>query len=200
MEWYWYIYNNCRLFRNVRHFYLYVLKIDWQLQIIALLMFIVLTFTMGKKYNCHKVTRWQAFACVNLPVYIFVLFSSLVFSRTASAEINVNLQPFWTEIAILSGETKYVKTLLQNLFMLVPCGMLLPVATKISMKRTVFTGCLISVSIEVLQLITRTGLFELDDIIHNTLGALLGYCVFQIVKKIYNKWKHKSCVNEENNK
>jgi len=168
------------------------LKVNGTLQVVALEMIIGLSVIMWKKYKFQKVTRSQGFACVNLPVYIFILFSSLVFSRTGNAEMNVNLQPFWTEIAILSGETKYIQTLLQNLLMLVPYGILLPMAVKISMKRTVITGCLLSVAIEILQLITRTGLCELDDIIHNTLGVVIGYGIFYTTTRMHNKWKHRS--------
>lgn len=189
MNWYWYFYENCSLFRNVRHFYLYVLKIDWKLQIVALLMTILLSLIVRRKYKLHKVTRCQAFARVNLPVYIFILFSSLIFSRTANSEMNVNLQPFWTEIAILSGETKYIKTLLQNLLMLVPYGALLPVVRNVSLVKVVFTGSLISVTIEILQLVTRTGLCELDDVIHNTLGVVIGYGIFLLLKKMRSKFK-----------
>lgn len=189
MDWYWYVYNNCSLFRYLKHFYLYVLKIDWELQIVTLLMTILLALIMWKKYKLQKVTRCQAFACVNLPVYIFILFSSLIFSRTANSEMNVNLQPFWTEIAILSGETKYIQTLLQNLFMLVPYGILLPIARKVSLTKTVITGCLISITIEILQLVTRTGLCELDDIIHNTLGVVIGYGIFLLLKRIRSRFK-----------
>lgn len=189
MEWYWHLYNNCALFGYVRHFYLYVLKIDWKLQVIALLIMILLTIMMWNKYKLKKVTRCRAFACVNLPVYIFVLFSSLIFSRTANIELGVNMQPFWTEIAILSGETKYIRTLVQNLLMLVPYGILLPIARKVSLTKTVITGCLISVAIEVLQLVTKTGLCELDDVTHNTLGVLMGYGVFLLLTKMRSKLK-----------
>lgn len=188
----WDLYNKCALLKYTRHFYLYVLKVNGTLQVVALEMIIGLSVIMWKKYKFQKVTRSQGFACVNLPVYIFILFSSLVFSRTGNAEMNVNLQPFWTEIAILSGETKYIQTLLQNLLMLVPYGILLPMAVKISMKRTVITGCLLSVAIEILQLITRTGLCELDDIIHNTLGVVIGYGIFYTTTRMHNKWKHRS--------
>ena len=189
MDLYWFIYNNCSLFRNVRHFYLYVLKIDWKFQIVALLMLIILSIIVRRKYKLHEITRYQAFACVNLPVYIFVLFSSLIFSRTANIELGVNIQPFWTEVAILSGETKYIQTLVQNLLMLVPHGVLLPFAKEVSLTKTVFTGFLISVTIEFLQLGTKTGLCELDDVIHNTLGVVIGYGIFLLLKKMRSKFK-----------
>lgn len=42
-------------------------------------------------------------------------------------------------------------------------------------------GCACSVSIELTQYFTGRGLFEFDDIFHNTLGAVIGYI---IMKKI----------------
>ena len=36
--------------------------------------------------------------------------------------------------------------------------------------------------IEVVQLITGRGVFETDDIINNTIGAMIGYGLFSVVK------------------
>ena len=43
-------------------------------------------------------------------------------------------------------------------------------------------GFLISVGIETVQLITERGYCQLDDVVMNTLGALVGYVVFASLK------------------
>ena len=42
----------------------------------------------------------------------------------------------------------------------------------------------ISLIIELTQLMSRRGLFEFDDVIHNTLGALLGCGLLSFIKMI----------------
>lgn len=49
-----------------------------------------------------------------------------------------------------------------------------------------FAGILLSVGIEALQLYLKRGLCETDDIIHNTLGCLIGYGVILSAKIICN--------------
>jgi glycopeptide antibiotics resistance protein len=48
-------------------------------------------------------------------------------------------------------------------------------------------GAGISLSIEVLQLFLRRGYSELDDVMHNTLGCLIGYGLYFIIRIAYEK-------------
>ena len=47
--------------------------------------------------------------------------------------------------------------------------------------RVALLGCLISCSIEGLQLWLQGGLCELDDVFHNTLGAIVGYGLYRVM-------------------
>ena len=42
------------------------------------------------------------------------------------------------------------------------------------------SGFLLSLTVEVIQLISKVGCFDVDDLILNTLGAVLGYVFFVI--------------------
>lgn len=44
--------------------------------------------------------------------------------------------------------------------------------------------------IEVLQVLTMRGWFELSDIVDNTIGIVFGYCVYYLGRKIWEKLKH----------
>lgn len=46
------------------------------------------------------------------------------------------------------------------------------------------SGLLISVCIEVVQLVFHRGLFEFDDMFHNTLGTLIGIGIFLFVSVV----------------
>lgn len=73
-----------------------------------------------------------------------------------------------------------------NLLMLMPAGVLLGIGFDMRKKYVVITRVMISLPIEVLQLIIRRGLFEFDDILHNSIGCLIGDVV---CKKITKPWK-----------
>ncbi len=51
----------------------------------------------------------------------------------------------------------------------------------------ILSGFSISLTIEVIQLITKVGCFDVDDMILNTLGAALGYGIYAVCDKIRRK-------------
>ena len=43
--------------------------------------------------------------------------------------------------------------------------------------------------IELVQLMSRRGLFEFDDIIHNTIGTAIGFGLIVLIQKLIGKQK-----------
>lgn len=78
----------------------------------------------------------------------------------------------------------FFKNLVCNLIMFVPYGFLLPFRIQRN-KRTgikvVLSGCIVSVAIEVFQYVTALGLCDIDDVILNTMGVVLGYGIYKII-------------------
>ena len=74
-----------------------------------------------------------------------------------------------------------------NLFILTPLGILLPFAWK--KKHSVFlitaVGFLVSMAVETLQLVLGVGAFDVDDLILNTLGVIVGYILYKIGELLY---------------
>jgi glycopeptide antibiotics resistance protein len=68
-----------------------------------------------------------------------------------------------------------------NLMLLMPWGFLAPVVLPSLRhgRRIALSGFLISLSAELIQLIFRIGVFESDDLLLNTMGAVLGYYFFK---------------------
>ncbi|MGU8605254.1 VanZ family protein, partial [Clostridium perfringens] len=46
----------------------------------------------------------------------------------------------------------------------------------------------ISLTIELIQLLTGLGFFDVDDIILNVLGGIIGYLILKILVEIFNKF------------
>ncbi|MHB0987327.1 MAG: VanZ family protein [Bellilinea sp.] len=79
-----------------------------------------------------------------------------------------------------------IRNLLGNLILLAPMGIFLPLLFRKSRKFTVVlaTGFLVTLAIEVFQLLLRFRVFDIDDLIINTIGVALGYGLFKLLYKI----------------
>ena len=78
-----------------------------------------------------------------------------------------------------------------NVLAFIPFGYCLPMVTEHKMKFisvTLYTFNL-SLCIELVQLISKVGSFDVDDLLLNTFGGILGYICFCIVKAIWKKKK-----------
>ena len=110
--------------------------------------------------------------------YIFILLGTTVFFRETRPRIQFEFSPFWSyRIPDLLIEN------VMNIVAFIPVGFLLGVANKDLKWGVMIVGVFLSVTIELLQLVLKKGLCEIDDVIHNTLGCLIGLCVLSIIRK-----------------
>jgi glycopeptide antibiotics resistance protein len=67
-----------------------------------------------------------------------------------------------------------------NVLLFMPLGYLIPLSfSKVDRWwQVLLIGFLFSLLIETVQLITRLGWFDASDLLHNTLGALIGYWIY----------------------
>jgi len=76
-----------------------------------------------------------------------------------------------------------------NILIFVPMGFFSKNLFKQSFMQTLILVLLVSFFIETSQYILKVGIFELDDLVLNTLGGFLGYLIAWIVNKF--RIKHK---------
>lgn len=68
--------------------------------------------------------------------------------------------------------------LVGNIALLVPIGLLVPfVSRNMGWKKALALGALAGLSIEVMQTVLRVGIFDIDDVLLNALGVMIGYGV-----------------------
>lgn len=90
----------------------------------------------------------------------------------------------WSYIELLNGNPNCKKDVIQNLeniLFFVPYGLLFPVK---QWRDMLIAAAVFSTAVEITQYIGGFGLSELDDVICNTLGALIGYGLWKCVKRI----------------
>ena len=105
--------------------------------------------------------------------------------------INYNLVPFksiGSQIKHIS-ESLALINLLGNIVPFVPFGFLLPIAYKRinSFVKVFSVGLLSVILIEVFQFITKLGSFDVDDIMLNSIGIIIGYFLIWLVNRFIIK-------------
>ena len=137
---------------------------------------------MHKKFRAYNLIFTFLFGA-----YCYYIFAIAFMSREAGAFQKVNLVPFDTIKNIYSR-----KFALENLFMMMPLGLLLPAVAKVGRKPAVglLSGFALAAVIEIAQLITGRGYFEIDDIIFNGLGEVVGWLIAMLIYGIILIFKH----------
>ena len=119
--------------------------------------------------------------------YYFLVLCSTVFCRTTPVLKRVELKPFYNYVDIWNG-VDFKRTLMEvllNVALFVPIGFLLGGIMPKGFLKVLFTGCLLSILIELLQLASGRGLCETNDVIHNTVGCIMGYAAAMVLKKLF---------------
>ena len=135
-------------------------------------------------YN-KKIKLSQAISGMILLLFLGIVFGSTVFTRMPM-ERKYNLELFWSWKAVfLNHSLELMKENLLNCILLFPMGLLLPVTfnRRLSWWKGLLAGVIVSGMIETFQLIFCRGLFEWDDIVHNSLGCMAGCIIMSMVLK-----------------
>ena len=85
------------------------------------------------------------------------------------------LPPLHSYLAIARGNRRAILENVLNILLFLPVGFCLPVLWNTRVTQTAVLAFAGSLTIELLQLVLKIGFFEVDDLFHNTLGAVLGY-------------------------
>jgi len=147
----------------------------------VVLIAIRLTYLLKNKIKFNIGNEMMMLAFI---VYILCLFQ-IVTSQDVSGVHGVNLTVFKELTRYQIGSRLFFRNVVGNILMFVPFGFFTSYYLKLEKKRIIFYLTLIvAVVIELIQLkIGRA--FDVDDIILNVLGSLLGYLMYRIMDKIF---------------
>ena len=149
--------------------------------------FSVLCVVMAIGFIVYRGQRMTKFVMGALAIeYYFLVLCSTVICRTSPVSKRVELMPFYNYSDIWNGVDfkRTVMEILLNIALFVPIGFLLGGIMSKGFLKVLFTGCLLSILIELLQLASGMGLCETNDVIHNTIGSMLGYAAAMVLKKL----------------
>lgn len=118
-----------------------------------------------------------------LLVYVALLLCATLVFRGTKVAPDFRTIPLWHYAEeILSPDA------IVNVLVFIPVGLaLLPSFRKIRWWQAPIVGLVLSVCIELLQLQLRRGCSDVDDVIHNTLGCLIGCGLYGVAVLMWKK-------------
>ena len=142
-----------------------------------------------------QVKKIRTLGKVLFVLYIFFLLYFLIFSdwygRTGvSREYQYNLVQFkeikrFIEYREELGAFAVFTNLFGNILIFMPFGFFISMASRArGFFMTLFYSFGLSLCVEVFQLLTKVGSFDVDDLLLNTIGGVLGYILFSICNTI----------------
>ena len=152
----------------------------------------------NKSEKLIKVLAWIIFTIYIVMLFYFMFFSERYGRTIGHKDSSYNLEPlkeikrFWTYRSILGAESVLVN-LAGNVAGFIPFGIMIPFLSK--NRRNFFLVTILtlefSLLIEVMQLLTKAGSFDVDDLILNTIGGSIGYILFRIINSLIKRWRKK---------
>ncbi len=135
-------------------------------------------------YNIKHTQRKPILKSLLLIYIVFVLLLTL-FTRTQREHITAQWMPLWSwREVIVHHRQRLLEENVLNILMLAPIGsMAFLLNENIRPRHAFHIGLLFSMSIEFSQFIFHLGLFEWDDILHNTLGCVAGMFITKKLKR-----------------
>ncbi|WP_203340358.1 VanZ family protein [Planococcus beijingensis] len=154
--------------------------------LIFLIYLLVSTFFKRNYYGMGQFTLVLSFA-----IYLLSMLHLVIFPIEVNLGEYRNLTPWYKAANFIPILTIDVKTFVLNVIMLVPLGMYLPfLSRKIqSIKQAARLGFFVSLLFELTQLAIRILLgsgrsTDINDLIANTLGAVIGFLLIRQVLKL----------------
>jgi glycopeptide antibiotics resistance protein len=139
----------------------------------------------------RSLSKTQGLILFLLSCWLLLVLGLTTLSRGANFTGSFNIDFFSSYInAWNKWSISELQLIIFNMLMFTPLGFLLPLFWKKAekFKITLFVSIGLTVCIEIVQLLTGTGIFELDDLFHNCIGSLFGYfCIMAVLSIVREK-------------
>lgn len=187
-----------------------ILSITWFISALPFLIpYHILLTTQSKKIG-YKLSIEHIVA-----VYIFVYYLTGVLDFTGMPTIlrgivhnsfgiitpkGLNISPDEINLIPFRWITEGVRPYLENILLFIPLGFMLPCIWKKYevLWKTALSGFTFSLIIELSQLFNINRVTDIDDLLMNTLGALIGWVIFRLLKEHLSKLQDKFSVQSTN--
>lgn len=171
------------------------------IMLISIPFFVLGRILIYKFYLKVKINWYHEMLLLILYMFITGLTSQALTGTFSIKNIDINkinIIPFkilvetYQEIFLNDNINYFIINFLGNIIMFIPIGLLIPILFKVSDLFVILSGFCFSLFIEISQLFLIRGT-DIDDLIFNTLGSILGLLIYKILLKKFrinfNKYK-----------
>ena len=180
------------------------------ISVVLWIIYRIFTYTKNKKINLYREISLLLFLLYFLLLLNITIFkgSSISFRNPLNSYVYkkygisgiINFIPFIETIKTMTDGHTPIMNPLRNIFgnilAFMPLGFFIPLlfSKYNNVKKIFILGLTSSLCIEIVQLFVGYNITDIDDLIYNTTGAMLGLLCFKLLKKIIrlNKSKYKS--------
>lgn len=148
---------------------------------------------MPMKKRLLPIVMLIAYSAILINVMVFknmpaIRAGGMMLNFGGTHEGEANLVPFKTILPYLLGEGGFIIAFINiagNIALLIPVGFLLPFVYRgITWKRLLVIAIATGLTIESMQALLHVGIFDIDDVILNGLGVMLGFWAYVIGAKM----------------
>ena len=132
--------------------------------------------------NKKELVLYKELVSLLFIIYVLCLFYIVTFQDVSWS--TSNYVPFHEMFRYQFGSRLFFKNVIGNMLLFVPYGFFVAYFLKLERPRAaIILSLLVSITIEVTQLLIGR-VFDIDDIILNFVGAILGYYIYHLLDKI----------------
>lgn len=162
----------------------------WYVGIIAV---VVMSSTLVFKYASKgKLTRGDISVSMLFALYFTLLIGVMLLNREVDENRRINWDLFWSyRKCFVEGDVRLLEQMIFNVIAFIPWPILYAQVFP-KMKKFLWgvgSAFLFSLFVEIAQLVFKVGLFEFDDMFHNTLGAVIGYGILSLGRVIISRYR-----------
>ena len=162
-----------------------VISFTWPMIIISLIIMVSFRICYLVKSQ-EKIVLYKELSMLIFGIYILCLFQVVTFQDDVSWATN-NFIPFKEIMRYNITSRLFFKNVVGNMLMILPFGFFTGYYLKAEkLTLPLLLTLIASISIEIVQLLIGR-VFDVDDIILNVLGGMLGYLCYSLLRKIGEK-------------
>ena len=142
-------------------------------------------------FSFYAIAAFYVFIMLDIVFRINLFHSNVGIGMSASRDElrSYSVIPFATIGEYLSGDELVnravaLRNILGNIAMFIPCGLYVQTLSKNkSFKKGLIIVIITSIAIEIIQLIFAIGACDVDDLLLNTIGGIIGMLAYKVIRR-----------------
>lgn len=146
---------------------------------------LIIYFVCRKKSTAKQLMYYECICAA--AIYLLLLAYITIFDRERMAERYIQIIPFSDIIYGLQNKSRLdLELVILNIFMFIPGGIVfgyILTYKKVPFFKIILLGASLTLLVEISQYISIRGIFDINDIIYNLLGYIIGALIVRSIRK-----------------